>query len=102
MVPARAEPPERGAWRRSHPLSPEWPAAAPVFAVSIRDRRYADKGSVVWYPEKWWTEEVDKHHLKECTDEELEEFLQQSRALSINLFPEPDDLDIPTVAGFVS
>ena len=55
-----------------------------------------------WYPEKWWTEEVDKHHLKECTDEELEEFLQQSRALSINLFPEPDDLDSPTVAGFVS
>ena len=34
VVPARGEPPQRGAWQHSRPLSPEWPAAAPVLAVS--------------------------------------------------------------------
>ena len=32
--PHKGRAPQRGAWRRSRPLSPEWPAAAPVLAVS--------------------------------------------------------------------
>ena len=32
--PRKGRAPRRGAWRRSRPLSPEWPAAAPVLAVS--------------------------------------------------------------------
>ena len=41
-------------------------------------------------------------HLEECTDEELEDFLQRSRALVLHLLPEPDDYALPTTAGFVS
>ena len=55
-----------------------------------------------WYPDKWWTEEIAGEPLDECTDKELEEFLWQARPLTIHLLPEPDDHDIPTVAGFVS
>ena len=40
--------------------------------------------------------------LDECTDQEIEEFLWKSRALVIQLLPEPDDFDAPTTAGFVS
>ena len=55
-----------------------------------------------FYPERWWREEVAKEHLDECTDEELEDFLHDSRALIIHVLPEPDKKDIDTAAGLVS
>ena len=55
-----------------------------------------------WYPDNWWTEDIAGEPLDECTDKELKEFLRQVRPLNIHSFPEPDDHDIPTVAGFVS
>ena len=55
-----------------------------------------------WYPDKWWTEEVAGEPLEGCTDEDIEDFLQKSRVLLIHLLPEPDNFDLPTVAGFVS
>ena len=54
-----------------------------------------------WYPDKWWTEEVAGEHLDECTDQQLEEFLRMSQALFIDNIPEPDNYDLPTVAGYV-
>ena len=55
-----------------------------------------------WYPDKWWTEESAGEHIDECTDEEIETFLEQSRALVIHLLPEPDDYNQKTDAGMVS
>ena len=55
-----------------------------------------------FYPDKWWTEEVAKEHLEECSDLELEEFLLKSHALLIHLVPEPDDWDNLTAAGLVT
>jgi gamma-aminobutyric acid type B receptor len=52
-----------------------------------------------FYPDKWWTEEVAKEHLEECSDQELEDFLLKSHALIIHLVPEPDDWNRLTVAG---
>ena len=37
-----------------------------------------------------------------CSDEDLEAFLIQSRALLIHIVPEPDDIDEVTAAGIVS
>ena len=37
-----------------------------------------------------------------CSDEVLEAFLIQSRALLIHIVPEPDDIDEVTAAGIVS
>ena len=54
-----------------------------------------------FYPDKWWTEEVAKEHLEECSDQELEEFLLKSKALIIHLVPEPDDWNHKTIAGLV-
>ena len=54
-----------------------------------------------FYPDKWWTEEVAKEHLEECSDQELEDFLLKSHALIIHLVPEPDDWNRPTAAGLV-
>ena len=54
-----------------------------------------------FYPDKWWTEEVAKEHLEECSDQELEEFLLKSKALIIHLVPEPDDWNHMTIAGLV-
>ena len=36
-----------------------------------------------------------------CTNNEVEEFLKQSRILSITSFLEPDNSDIPTASGLV-
>ena len=55
-----------------------------------------------WYEEKWWTAEVAGERLDDCTDQQLEDFLQNSQAFLIDLLPEPDDYDLTTVAGFVS
>ena len=65
---------------------------------------YPHYGWIIYsfYPERWWREEVAKEHLDECTDEELEDFLHDSRALIIHVLPEPDKTDIDTAAGLVS
>ena len=55
-----------------------------------------------WYPDKWWTEAVAREPLDGCSDAVLEDFLRRSRALIIQMIPEPDDFDFPTAAGFVS
>ena len=54
-----------------------------------------------FYPEKWWTEDVAKEHLEECSDQELEEFLLKSHALVMRFVPEPDDWNYLTAAGLV-
>ena len=54
-----------------------------------------------FHPDKWWTEEVAKEHLEECSDQKLEEFLLKSHALLIHFIPEPDDLGHLTAAGLV-
>ena len=54
-----------------------------------------------WYPDRWWTEEVANETIDGCSDEVLEAFLIQSRALLIHIVPEPDDNDKETVAGIV-
>ena len=54
-----------------------------------------------FYPDKWWTEEVAKEHLEECSDQKLEDFLLKSHALIIQLLPEPYDLNHKTITGLV-
>ena len=54
-----------------------------------------------WYPERWWLEEIAGEHIDECSDEELQNFMLKSRAIEIHIFPEADDLDNPTVTGYV-
>ena len=54
------------------------------------------------YPSRWWTEAVSRLPLEDCTDEELEQFLVDSRAIMAHIVPEPDDLDSPSSAGIVS
>ena len=54
-----------------------------------------------WYIERWWTEEIAREKI-DCTDEELEAFLENSRILILHFLPEPDNHTLPTVAGFVS
>ena len=55
-----------------------------------------------WYPDRWWTEKVAGEKIEECTDDELEVFLQKARPLIIQLVPEPDDHDMITDANIVS
>ena len=74
------------------------------FQAAKRNLVYPHYAWIVYsfYPDKWWTEEVAKEHLEECSDQELEEFLLlKSHALIIHLVPEPDDWNHPTVAGLV-
>ena len=54
-----------------------------------------------WYRERWWTEEVAQEQI-DCSDEEMESFLERARPLLIQLLPEPGDYDAATDAGFVS
>ena len=72
--------------------------------ASKRGYTYPHYGWIVfgWYTDKWWTEESAGEHIDECTDQEIEEFLEQSRALVIHLLPEPDDYNLITDAGIVS
>jgi hypothetical protein len=64
-----------------------------------RNFNYPDYGWILygWYPDRWWTEEVAQSP-SECTDQELENFLRKSRALVIQLLPEPDDYNQATDA----
>ena len=52
-----------------------------------------------WYPQKWWTQEVTNNKVN-CTDEELERFME--RVLSLREDPEPDFSGKATDAGIVS
>ena len=55
------------------------------------------------YNEKWWTDEVAGESLndEECTTDALNAFVRNSRPLQLHFFPEPDDHNVPTDAGFV-
>ena len=55
------------------------------------------------YPEKWWTDEVAGAPMDdpECTNDALNTFIQNARPLQLHFFPEPDDYDLQTDAGFV-
>ena len=54
------------------------------------------------YPTRWWTEEVTRVPLEDCTDEQLEQFLFKSRGIMAHIVPEPNSLDSPSSAGIVS
>jgi gamma-aminobutyric acid type B receptor len=51
------------------------------------------------YPEKWWTNDVARDKLDECTEEDLENFLIVARPLIMDMIPEPD---APTDTGFTA
>ena len=55
------------------------------------------------YPEKWWTDEVAGGPLDdvECTNDDLNAFIQNARPLQLRFFPEPDHHNLETDAGFV-
>ena len=73
-----------------------------VLQASKRNLVYPHYAWIIYsiYPDKWWTEEVANETL-ECSDQELEEFLLKSHALTIHLVPEPDDWNHLTAAGLV-
>lgn len=52
-----------------------------------------------WYPQKWWTEQVANNQVN-CTDSQLEEFLE--RVLSLREDPAIDLEAGPTDTGIVS
>ena len=39
----------------------------------------------MWYPERWWTQDVTKNSVS-CTDKELEEFVIEGRMLTLSNF----------------
>ena len=51
------------------------------------------------YPDQWWTDDTIP---VDCTNEELETFLFNSRGLLAHIVPEPDNFDSSTSAGIVS
>ena len=55
----------------------------------------------MWYPERWWTQEVTKNTVN-CTDEELEQFVITGRMLILNQLAIPEHGDKLTDQDIVS
>ena len=61
---------------------------------------YPNYGWITWHgTNKMWKE--PGNFSNDCTEEEVEEFIQESRILSITSFLNPDNSDIPTASGLV-
>ena len=54
-----------------------------------------------WYPNEWWTRAVANDAIN-CSDAQLEGFLEESRTLTVSHLPVPTDLSTKTAAGIVS
>ena len=60
---------------------------------------YPDYGWITWHGRNLIS--IPGNLPNYCTKEEVKEFIRQSRILSITLFLDPDNGDIPTASGLV-
>ena len=53
-----------------------------------------------WYPDRWWTGAVARNNVS-CSDEQLEEFIENARMVLIRTSPIANDVNGTTIAGIV-